>query len=61
MHYRIELLASAWEELDYIADVHLSLVGVRSAQKITDKILNTIELPADNPYLGVEPKYPKIS
>ncbi len=61
MHYKIELLASAWEELDNIADVYLNLAGVKSAQNITDKILDTIELLADNPYLGVEPKYSKIA
>lgn len=61
MHYKIELLASAWEELDRIADIHLNLVGVKSAQEITDKILDTIQLLADNPYLGVELKYSKIA
>lgn len=61
MHYEIELLASAWEELDRIADIHLNLVGVKSAQEITDKILDSIQLLADNPYLGVEPKYTKIA
>lgn len=39
MHYDIELLASAWEELDRIADIHLNLVGVKSVQEITDKFL----------------------
>lgn len=61
MHYKIELLASAWEELDQIADIYLSLSGVRAAQNITDKILDTIELLADNPYLGVVPKYSQIA
>lgn len=61
MHYNIELLASAWEELECIADIHLNLVGVKSAQKITDKILDTIALLADNPYLGAEPKYSRIA
>lgn len=61
MHYKIELLASAWEELDQIADIYLSLSGVRTAQNITDKILDTIELLADNPCLGVVPKYSQIA
>lgn len=62
MHkYKIELLASAWDELNEIADIHIHLVGVKSAQKITDKILNTIALLEDNPYLGVEPKYSQIA
>lgn len=61
MHYNIELLASAWEELDRISEIHLALVGVNSAEKITNRILDAIELLADNPYLGVEPKYSKIA
>ena len=61
MRYNVELLASAWEELDRIADTHLNLVGAKSAQNVTDKILNTIELLSDNPYLGIEPKYTKIA
>ena len=61
MRYNVELLASAWEELDRIADTHLNLVGAKSAQNVTDKILNTIELLSYNPYLGIEPKYTKIA
>ena len=62
MHkYKIKLLDSAWKDLDEIADIHLNLVGVNSARRITDKILNTSELLESNPYLGVEPKYSNIA
>lgn len=61
MHYKIELLACAWEELDQIADIYLNLAGAKSAQNITDKILDTIELLSDNPFLGVVPKYSEIA
>ena len=62
MHkYKVELLASAWDDLDEIADIHMNLVGIKSAQKITDKILNSIELLEDNPNLGVVPKYSVIA
>jgi len=40
--YKIELLSPAWRELDEIADIHLSLVGVKSAEKITNEILDAI-------------------
>lgn len=55
--YRIELLDAAWKELDEIADMHLLLVGPDSAQKIIDKILNSLDNLADNPYMGREPKH----
>lgn len=44
MHrHKVKLLPSAWTELDEIADLHLQLVGSNSAQKITDKILNSLK------------------
>ncbi len=58
MHkYKIELLPTAWAELDEIADIHLRLSGVNSAQKITDKIINSLKNLEVNPYLGSVPKY----
>ena len=48
----LELLAPAWRELEEIADMHLVLVGARSAQKITDKILDDLELLKSSPYMG---------
>lgn len=62
MHkYKIEFLDSAWKDLDEIADIHLNLVGVDSARRITDKILDTIELLESNPYLGTVPRYQNIA
>jgi plasmid stabilization system protein ParE len=51
---KLELLAPAWAELEMIADIHLTLVGAVSAQKITDKILDTLELLKTNPNMGIE-------
>ncbi len=48
----LELLAPAWRELDAIADIHLQLVGAASAERITDDILDTLELLKTNPKLG---------
>ncbi len=50
--YKIELLSTAWRELDEIADIHLSLVGVKSAEKITNEILDAINNLKNNPYMG---------
>lgn len=53
MHdYDLKILAPAWKELEEIADMHLSLVGAASAQKITDKILDDLEMLKTSPYMG---------
>jgi len=41
--YSVELSRLAWLDLDAISDFHLSEVGPKSARKITDRILNTLE------------------
>ena len=50
--YEIELLAPAWRELEEIADIHLALVGAKSAKSIPDKILDDIDRLRISPYLG---------
>ena len=50
--YQVEILLAAWQDIDRIADFHLKMVGAASAQKITDKILDTLELLGDFPYMG---------
>lgn len=50
--YNIEILAPAWRELEEIADMHLSLVGAKSAEKITSKILDTIDNLKTSPFIG---------
>ena len=47
--YRLEILTPAWQDIDRISDL---LVGPQSAQKITDKLLDTIALLASQPYMG---------
>ena len=51
---KLELLAPAWKELDAIADIHLQLVGAASAERITDRLLDTLNLLKNNPKLGKE-------
>ena len=46
------ILASAWEDISAIADYHLAAVGQRSAEAVTEKLLGTVELLGDHPYLG---------
>ena len=52
--YIIDIRPEAWSELSKIADMHLSLVGPASALKITDQLLNDIEMLSVQPYIGME-------
>ncbi len=52
--YTIDIRPEAWAEISRIADMHLSLVGPDSAKKITDQLLDDIELLASQPYMGME-------
>lgn len=49
---QVRILQSAWEDSADIADYHLHEVGPISAERITDKLLDGIDLLAANPYLG---------
>ena len=48
--YKVEILRPAWDDLEIIADMHLSLVGPKSAQKVTDGILDSIDTLKISPY-----------
>ncbi len=50
--FNIEILEPAWSELYAIFELHMSLVGSVSAEQITNKILDSIELLEDNPQMG---------
>ena len=50
--YEVEFLAPAWRELEEIADIHFALAGAKSAQKITNTILDDIDKLKISPYLG---------
>ncbi len=56
--YKIDIRPEAWAEISRIADKHLSLVGPASAKKITDQLLDDINMLATSPYMGMEcPEY----
>jgi len=40
---KVEILESAWRELEEITEYHMLMVGPISAKKITDRILNALE------------------
>ena len=46
------ILTPAWQDIDRISDLHLMLGGPKSAEEITDKLLDNIALLAEQPYMG---------
>lgn len=57
----VELLDAAWQDIDKIADFHLEKVGVESARRITDKILDGIERLTEFPLMGPLHPDPELS
>lgn len=49
---KVEILTPAWRDIDRISDFHLMKVGPQSAERITDQILDTIDLLEEHPYMG---------
>jgi plasmid stabilization system protein ParE len=58
--YPINILTPAYEDINRIAEYHLSEVGPLSAEKITDKLLDTIALLGENPFLAPEHQDPLL-
>jgi len=58
---KVEILLSAWQDIDRISDIHLRLVGAASAKKITDKLLDTKERLGDFPYMGAQHPDPELA
>ena len=52
MKYKIEILPSAWEDLKKIQDYYSIQFDVRTATKVSDSILKTIERLEDFPDSG---------
>ena len=59
--YRVEISLAAWQDIDKISDFHLAMAGAASAQKITDKILDTLELLGSFPYMGAQHPDPALA
>ncbi|MFZ3132292.1 MAG: type II toxin-antitoxin system RelE/ParE family toxin [Desulfosporosinus sp.] len=51
--FKLELLTLAQRELEEIALVHMELVGVESACKITDRIYGTLDYLRSHPNMGM--------
>ena len=50
--YNVRILTPAWQDIERIADIHMSAVGPHSAESITDKLLDKITLLAEQPLIG---------
>ena len=59
--YKVEILLAAWQDIDKIADFHKKMVGAASAQRITDKILDTLERLGSFPYMGAQHPDPELA
>jgi toxin ParE1/3/4 len=52
--YKIEILTPAINDIEKIAEFHLKMVGPKSAEIITDNLLETIQTLEDQPFAGAE-------
>lgn len=52
--FKVEILTLALQDIEKIAEYHLKMVGPKSAQRITDKLLDAIEILGDHPLCGVK-------
>lgn len=59
--YRVEISLAAWQDIDKISDFYLGMAGAASAQKITDKILDTLEMLGSFPYMGAQHPDPALA
>lgn len=48
----VRIIESAWADIDRIADYHLMREGAASAERITDKLLDAIQLLEEQPFMG---------
>ncbi len=49
---KIEFLAPAIKDIEKITEYHLKMVGVKSAESITDNLLETIQILENQPFAG---------
>lgn len=52
--YKLGILTPAAKDIERIAEYHLRMVGPRSAEIITDKLLDTIQILEEQPFSGTE-------
>jgi plasmid stabilization system protein ParE len=58
---KVQITAAAWRDIDRISDYHLMKVGPKSAERITDKLLDTMALLGTNPYMGAQHPDPVLA
>ena len=58
---KVSILTPAWRDIDRISDYHLMMVGAESAERITDKLLDTIAQLAEFPWMGAEHPDPVLA
>ena len=58
---QVQILTPAWRDIDRISDYHLTMVGPESAERITDKLLDTIAKLSEFPLMGAEHPDPVLA
>lgn len=58
---RVELLPAAWRDMDRIADWYLRQVGAAAAQRITNRLLDTMKKLGAFPYMGAQHPDPELA
>jgi plasmid stabilization system protein ParE len=58
---RVEILRSAWQDLDKISDLYIRMAGKASAQRMISEILETIRKLGDFPYMGAQHPDPELA
>jgi plasmid stabilization system protein ParE len=52
--FNVEILSPAVKDIERIAEYHLRMVGPGAAEKITDKLLDTIQTLEEHSFAGME-------
>jgi plasmid stabilization system protein ParE len=52
--YKIEILTPAISDIERIAEYHFKMIGSKSAEMITDTLLNTIQVLENQAFAGAE-------
>ncbi len=52
--YKLEILTPAVKDIERIAKYHLRMAGPQSAEKITDKLFDSMQILEEQPFLGAE-------
>jgi plasmid stabilization system protein ParE len=59
--YQVEFTIAALRHIDAVAEYHLEKVGPKSAEKITDKLIDGFQILEESPFSGPEHPDPVLA